>query len=319
VLRYLAQRFAILIGVVFVISVFCFMLVHLVPGNPAVAILGFSATPKNVAAVDKFLGLDKGLVAQYWTWMSNLLHGNLGWSPITGYIGPAIGQNFRVDLELFVYSQVLAYVVAVPLSVLAARRPNGPLDQATTTVTFGFYSLPAFILVIWLIQALTVHQHIFPGPGAQPFPSGVPWFEELRANLYVLFLPALILALGSIALFYRLLRSEMIQTLQEDFITMARSKGLSNRRILWHHALRPSMSTLLASTGNNVALLLTGLFIIDLKFNLPGIGTMLNTAIQAHDYIVIQSLTLVVSIAVVLVNLLVDLTTTALDPRIARG
>lgn len=318
-LRYLTFRLAALIGIVFVISVFCFILIHLAPGNPVQSLLGFGDTPKNRAILYKQFGLNKPLIEQYLTWVGNLFHGNLGWAPSVGYLTPRIESEFRIDLELVVYSQAISFLVAVPLSVYSARRPNGPLDQSTGIATFAIYSLPGYVLVVWSLLILTQHFHVFPGPGANPFPTGIPWYQELRENLYVLCLPSLILAAGSIALFVRFLRNDMVVTLQEDFITVARSKGLSRRRILWRHALRPSMAGMLATLGNNVALLLTSLFVIELKFNLNGVGADLINAIFSSQYLLVQGIAFVACVTVVVVNFAVDIITTALDPRIARG
>lgn len=309
-----------LVGIVLLITVFCFWLVHLLPGNPGKELLGFGYTPANLIAIDKRLGLNKPLYYQYWVWLDHLLHWNLGKSELTQQpIGAILRADFPIDLELVLVSQIIAYVVSIPLSVYAARRPGGKLDQSATSISFGFYCLPSFILVIWLIDLLTIHFHVFPGPAVSPFPTGLPWWDEIAHNLYVMLLPSLILAVGTIAVFYRLLRSEMVQTLQEDFITVARSKGLTTNRVLWRHALRPSMTTLLASTGNNIALLLTGLFIVEEKFALNGVGAALINAIGTSDYLLVQGIALVAAVTVVLVNFLIDVLTSIFDPRIVRA
>lgn len=319
-LRYLAQRIVALITVVFAITVFCFLLLHLIPGNPAATILGFNNTPRNRAILDRELGLDKGLFQQYWIWLDNVLHGNLGVSQVSGQpIGRILGQHFPVDLELFFLSQFIALVVAVPLSVYSARRPGRPLDQSATSISFLFYCLPAYVLAIWLINALTLHTRVFPGPGANPFPSGLPLWDEVGQNLYVMLLPSLILAVGTIAVFYRLLRNEMVATLQEEFIVVARSKGLADNRILWRHALRPSLTTLLAATGNNIALLLTGLFVIEDLFTLHGVGFDLIVGIPGNDYLLIQGVALVAGVTVVVFNFVIDLLLPIIDPRIVRA
>lgn len=317
--KYLAQRAAAFVGIVFVITVFCFLLVHLGNGDPVQRLLGFGDTPQNRAALEKEFGFNKPLVEQYGTWLWNILHGNLGFQPGVGLLTTRIGSEFKVDLELVVYSQVIAYLVAVPLSVYAAHRPNQLLDQVAGFVTFGLYALPTYVLVVCLLPPLTVTSHIFPGAGSNPFPTGLPWWDALGRNLDVMLLPSLFLSLGSIAVFYRLLRTDMVTTLQEDFITVARSKGLSRRRILWGHALRPSMSGMLASTTNTIALLLTGLFVIELKFGLNGIGYDLVQAISSKEYLLVQGITLVTAVTVVAVAFAVDVVSTLLDPRISRG
>jgi peptide/nickel transport system permease protein len=319
VARYLLSRLAALIGIVFVITVFCFLLVHLLPGDPAESILGFSWTPAAGRAYDKAHGFTGPITWQYWYWLRHVLVGNLGQSISGQSVASIIGSSYKIDLELVIYSQVLALLFSIPLSVYAARRAGGRLDQTATSVTFAFYCLPAFILVVWFAQLLCVRNHIFPGPGTSPFPTGIGFFPELWQNLQVMFLPSVILAIGTTAIYYRLLRGEMAMTLQEEFITVARSKGLSNNRILWRHALRPSSVTLLTSTGNNVALLITGLFIVELKFDLPGVGWDLVEGIPQKDYLLVQGIALVTAVTVVIVNFAIDIITTFVDPRIARA
>jgi peptide/nickel transport system permease protein len=318
--RYVVTRLVALVGIVFAISIGCFALVHLLPGDPTVAILGTSDTPHNRAIVMRQLGLDRNIASQYLTWISNVLHGNLGYSFAKGQsVSSIIAQSYRYDLFIIVLSQVIAYIVAIPLAVYSARRAGGVLDQGATSVTFAFYCLPSFILILWFVQLFAVKWHLFPGPGAPVFPTGESFVSEFRTNLRVFLLPSAVIALGTIALYYRLLRGEMLATLQEEFITVARSKGLSSRRILWHHALRPSSVTLLTSTGNNIALLLTGLFVVEYKLALPGIGYQLVVATGQSDYLTVQGIALVVAVTVVVVNFAIDIITTLVDPRIARA
>ena len=317
--RYLLKRLAALVGIIWVISVFCFMLMHMLPGDPSRSGLGFSWTPASGAIWDKQHGFTGPIISQYWFWLRHVMVGNLGMSATGQSVDHIIAQSFKIDLELVLYSQVLSFIFAVPLAVYAARRPGGAMDSTATSATFAFYCLPAFILVIWLVQLLCVSNHVFPGPSTSAFPTGGNFFSELATNLHVMFLPALILAIGTTAVYYRLLRGEMAQTLQEEFITVARSKGLTNNRILWRHALRPSSVTLLTSTGNNVALLITGLFIVELKFDLPGVGWDLVEGVPQKDYILVQSIALVTAVVVVIVNFAIDIITTFVDPRIARA
>jgi peptide/nickel transport system permease protein len=315
------QRLATLLFVVFSITVFCFLLVHLLPGDPTCIILGNSCGDAHARAVlDAQLGLNKPLFEQYFVWLGNVLQGNLGVSLTSGQnINALIGGSIKIDLELIFLSQLIAFAVAIPLSVYAARKAGGAMDQAATSITFAFYCLPSFILILWFVQLLCVHWALLPGPDSTAFPVGGSFLVELGNNLKVMFLPSVILAIGSIALYYRLLKSEMTFTLQEEFITVARSKGLKNNRILWRHALRPSSITLLTSTGNNIALLITGLFIVEYKMALPGIGFQLQYAIGSLDYLTVQGIALVTAVIVVVVNFLIDIITTVVDPRIARA
>jgi peptide/nickel transport system permease protein len=318
--RYVLQRLASLLFIVFAITVFCFLLVHLLPGDPTALILGTSDNAHNRAILDAQLGLNKPILEQYFIWLGNVLHGNLGISQTSGAsVNSIIRQSLKIDVELIIYSQLIAFAVAIPLAVYAARRSGGVLDQSSTSVTFAFYCLPSFVLILWLVQLLCFHWPHLPGPGSDPFQTGSSWFAEIGNNLKVMLLPSVVLAIGSIALYYRLLRSEMVFTLQEEFITVARSKGLTTNKILWRHALRPSSITLLTSTGNSIALLVTGLFIVEDKMDLHGIGYQLNTAIGSLDYLTVQGIALVTAVIVVVVNFIIDIITTFLDPRIARA
>ena len=318
--RYVLQRLASLLFIVFAITVFCFLLVHLLPGDPTALILGTPDNAHNRAILDAQLGLNKPILEQYFIWLGNVLHGNLGISQTSGAsVNSIIRQSLKIDVELIIYSQLIAFAVAIPLAVYAARRSGGVLDQSSTSVTFAFYCLPSFVLILWLVQLLCFHWPHLPGPGSDPFQTGSSWFAEIGNNLKVMLLPSVVLAIGSIALYYRLLRSEMVFTLQEEFITVARSKGLTTNKILWRHALRPSSITLLTSTGNSIALLVTGLFIVEDKMDLHGIGYQLNTAIGSLDYLTVQGIALVTAVIVVVVNFIIDIITTFLDPRIARA
>jgi peptide/nickel transport system permease protein len=316
----LIQRIAALVGIVFIISVGCFYLIHLLPGNPAFNILGPTASPGQIAALDKAMGLDQPIWNQYAIWAGQALHGNLGLGEPSGEpVSTLIGGAYKLDIELIVISQILAFLIAIPLSVYSARRPRGVLDQTSTSVSFGLFCLPAFIVVLWAVNFLTIRWSIFPGPDTNPYPTGGSWISNIGNNLYVLLLPSIVLALGSIAIYFRLLRNEMVFTLQEEFITAARSKGLTTNRILWRHALRPSSITMLTSAGNNIALLITGLFIVEVKFALPGLGYDLLHAIYSNDYLTIQGIALFSAVTVVVVNFVIDLLTPLIDPRIARA
>ena len=209
-----------------------------------------------------------------------MLHGNLGQSVSAGSVRTYVFGAFKVDVGLIVISQAIAFLIAIPLAIYAARRPGRLLDQTASTGTFALL-LPAVLRrrdLGWS-RASPSRTTCSQRSSTSPFTTG-SFLTQVDQYLYALILPSLVLALGSIALYYRLLRSEMALTLQEDFITVARSKGLSDRRILWRHALRPSSVTMLTSSGNNIALLITGLFIVEVKFALPGVGFELDRGDQ---------------------------------------
>jgi peptide/nickel transport system permease protein len=314
VTRYLLIRLGQLRVIVFVISVLTFLLVHLLPGNPADAILGASQTPQTRAALLKQLGLNKPLLQQYFTWFQNVVRGNLGESFLNHtQVTTTISQAFPVDIELIIFSQIISFAIAIPLALVASRRPNRLFDRLAGVTTFGLLAMPAFVIGPILALVFAVKIHWFPATGA-PNLTAAP-----LTNLHDFVLPSIALALGSIAVYFRLLRGDLISTLQEDFITMARSKGLSTRYIMTRHALRPSSFSMLASAGLNIGSLITGAFVVEYLFGLNGLGAQLVISINSRDYLVVQGIALVVALAYVLVNFFVNFLYTVLDPRIARA
>jgi peptide/nickel transport system permease protein len=314
VTRYIIKRLLLLLVIIFFVSVATFFLVHLLPGNPADTILGPNATAQNVATVNKQLGLNKPLWQQYFIWISNVFQGNLGQSYTTHQTTTSIiSQSFPIDVELIIFSQILAFAIAFPMAMHASRRPNRLFDQASNSSTFALLALPPFVIAPVLVLIFAVHWHVFPGPA-----SYVPITQNFWSNIYSMLLPSIVIGLGSIVVYFRLLRNDLISTLQEDFITMARSKGLSDRRIMWRHALRPSTITLLATVGVVISGLIAGLFVVELLLQMPGLGYQLVSAVDQDDYTVVQGITLFVAVAIVLINFIFDFLFTIVDPRIAR-
>jgi peptide/nickel transport system permease protein len=312
--RYITKRFVLLVVIIIFVSVASFFLVHLLPGNPTNTILGPDSTPQNVAIVNSQLGLNKPLWEQYFIWIGNVFQGNLGQSYTTHQTTwDIIKTSFPIDLELIIFSQIIAFAIAFPMAMTAAKRPNRLFDQASNSTTFGLLALPPFVIAPVLVLIFAVHWHIFPGPA-----SYVPITQNFWTNIHAMILPSIVLALGGIVVYFRLLRNDLISTLQEDFITMARSKGLSDRRIMWRHALRPSSISLLASAGVTIGSLIAGTFIVELLLQMPGLGYQLVSSVNQDDYTVVQGITLFVAVAIVLINFIFDFLFTIVDPRIAR-
>ncbi|MEY2399427.1 MAG: peptide/nickel transport system permease protein [Actinomycetota bacterium] len=310
-LRSVAGKILYLIPVLFAVTALSFGMLKLLPGDPAVNILGPSATPAAVKTLHKQLGLDKPVVSQYGSFVWNAVHGDLGRSyqnnqPTT----EALKQRLPVTLELLVLSQFLALVVSIPLAIRAATKPDGLLDRISTGVSFGFLALPPYIVGVVLVLLFAVAFHVFPATGYTPFSQNP--VENLRS----LTLPSITLALAELATYLRLLRADMITTLQEDFITMARAKGMPPRRILWRHAFRPSSFSLVTVAGLNFGRLIGGTFIVEILFALPGIGELTVQSIFSTDYLVVQGTVLLVAVGYVLVNFLVDLLYVVIDPRV---
>lgn len=313
-LRSLAGKILYLIPVLIAVTALSFLLLKLLPGDPAVNILGPSATPDAVRALHKSLGLDKPLLTQYWQFVWNALHGDLGRSYQNNQPTlEALRQRLPVTLELLVLSQFLALLVSVPLAIRAATRPDGLLDRISTGVSFGFLALPPYIIGVVLVLVFAVQFHLFPATGYTPLTENP--FQNVRSLL----LPSITLALAELATYMRLLRADMITTLQEDFITMARAKGMPPWRILWLHAFRPSSFSLVTVVGLNFGRLIGGTFIVEILFALPGIGALTVQSIFSTDYLVVQGTVLLVAVGYVLVNFLVDMLYVIIDPRVRHG
>ncbi len=314
-LRYVLRRLTLLIGIVWVISVGSFYLIHLLPGDPATVILGTGASPANRAILYRQLGLNKPIIEQYFVWMGNILHGNLGTSFISETsVASTIRTALPIDVELIVLSQILAFAAAIPLAMRSARKPNGVLDRILSAGSFTLLSIPSFIIIVLLVLVVSIKLGIANTGPSSYVSLGSDWV----VNLESLALPAFTLAVGSFVIYFRVLRSDLIATLQEEFITMARSKGLRQRRIMWRHAFRPSSVALLGAAGVNIGGLLAGGFVVEYLLGIPGLGYTLITGIASSDYLLVQGIVLVVSVGVVLINFVFDFIISVVDPRITR-
>jgi peptide/nickel transport system permease protein len=288
------------------------LLTAMLPGDPVDAIAGF-ASPEQKEALREDLGLDDPVYVQYGRWIGNFVTGDLGgYYSVTGErpVMDRVRDSLPVSLQLMVYAQVLALVIAIPAGVFTAYRAGSRSDKAANATAFGMLAIPNFALALVLAYYVGVQL------GWLPVSGYVKPSEDLVEHIRRMALPAISLAVGQVAVYMRLLRSDMIATLQEDFITMAKSKGVSPSRVLWRHALRPSSLTLLTVAGLNVGTLIGGAVIIEVIFSMPGVGTLLFEAIQARQYIALQSLVAIIAVGYVLVNFLVDVLYAVLDPRI---
>jgi peptide/nickel transport system permease protein len=303
-----------LVPVLLAVTALTFLIASLLPGDLAIAMLGDQATPENVAALHKKLGLDLPLWQQYLHWLGGVLTGDLGTSHRTGEtVIHAIAGRLPVSLELLVIAQLGGLFIGVPLAMLCAVRPDSGLDRIVSGFAFGMLSVPPFLLAILLIYVFALRL------GVLPATAYVPLSQDLLSNLRSMALPGATLALLEWPAIMRVLRSDLISTLQEDYIAMARAKGLRPRRILFVHALKPSSLTLVTLVGLNIGRLIGGAVITESIFALPGVGRLLVESIYTRDFIVLQGGVLFVAVAFVLINFLVDLLYAALDPRIRHG
>jgi peptide/nickel transport system permease protein len=308
------RRLLYLVPVILAVTALTFLIANLLPGDVAIAMLGDQATPEAVAALHRKLGLDQPLWLQYLHWLGGILTGDFGTSPrTTETVLHAVAGRLPVSLELMVIAETGGLLIGVPLAILCAVRPGSTFDRAVSSVAFGILSVPPFMLAIILIFIFALRFHVVPATGY------VPLSEDLLGNLRSMILPGATLALAEWPAIMRLLRSDMISTLQEDYIAMARAKGLPSRRVLLVHALKPSSLTLVTIVGLNIGRLIGGTIVTESVFALPGMGRLLIEAIYQRDLVILQGGVVLVAIGFVVVNFIVDLLYATLDPRIRHG
>ncbi len=321
---YAVRRVLGVIPIMLAVSFVVFSLMASLPGDPAINILGPSATPDAVARVNAEMGLDEPFFARYGNWLGDAMVGDLGTSVLLREdVADGISRSITPSLQLMLYALILATVISFPLGVYAAYRNGQRADRTINTVMLGFFAVPPFVLAITLILFLAIGGVTVFGvdiglkilPGSRYVPFGESKVDHFKHML----LPAVSLALGQAAVFMRLLRADMIGTLRQPFIDLARSKGLRTRRILWRHALRPSMFTLLTVMGFTVGALIGGALITEIIFVLPGIGGYMFNAITQRDFIAVQGGTMVIATLYVLILVMVDFSYLALDPRLRTG
>ena len=313
-MRLILRKLGYLIPVVLAVTIFSFLLIKALPGDPTITKLGFNATPEAIKAMHHDLGLDKPLIEQYAIWVGHLFSGNLGRSYISNQpVMTTIRQNLPTTIELMILAQIIALAIAIPAGIYAAYRPNGLVDRVATTVSFGMLALPAFVFGVFLVYAFAIKVHWFPASGWTPIT------QNLGDNLKTAALPAITLGLPLVAVYLRVLRSDLMATLQEDFITMAKSKGLSTRRVLLRHAFRPSTFSLITVAGLNTGTLIGGALVVEVIFALPGIGNLAVTSIFQRDYLVVQGTVVLIALAYVMVNFVVDVIYAIVDPRVRHG
>lgn len=311
-------RLAKLMAVVLIVSFLTFLLTKLLPGSPVNTILQAEASnPVARAALEERLGLDKPFHEQYFSYLHGVVfEGDLGYSysqdiPTTTYLK----QRLPATLQLMFMAQLLSLLISVPLALVSAYRANSRADKAITTGAFGLISLPGFALAVFLVYLFSIQLGWFPAIGYDRItgPGG------LSENLKSVALPVAVLCAGLTAVYTRLLRSDLIATLQEDFVLMARSKGLPTWHILLRHALRPSSFSLLTVFGIQFGALIGGSVIVERFFVIPGVGSLAIESILKREYLVVQGVVLMIATAFVLVNFLTDLLYSVLDPRVRRA
>lgn len=308
VLYFIAKRLIQAIPVLFVISLFSFSIIHLVPGDPVRVMLGSRASAEAIATLRGQLGLDQSLTAQYIDFIRGAVHLDFGQSLfLRAPVGPIAIERAKNSAGLLVYAIIISLLIAVPLAMLAAIRRNRPQDHLVRIFTTVTFAMPAFWTALLLVLIFSLRLKIFPTSGlGQGFPD----------HLLSLTLPALTVGFYLAPVLLRSLRSSLIETLSAEFVEAARARGLSESRVLFKHVLRNSLIAMITILGVNIGFLISGAVVVENVFAIPGLGSLLVTSIVSRDYPVIIALTLIFGVAVVLVNLLVDLSYAILDPRI---
>ncbi|MBM0127597.1 ABC transporter permease [Pimelobacter simplex] len=313
--RRLFVRVAELMAVLFLVSLGTFALLSLIDTDPAVTILGEGHTQADYEAVREDLGLNDPLLERYADWLGSAAHGDLGASIVPPYhdVLDRIMAALPVSVELALLGVGMALLFSIPLAMWSAYHAGGRIDRWISAGTFSVLSVPSFLaglLLIWLLS------------------NGLGWFpraewsrldEGLGANLYHAFLPALTIALAETALLTRVLRSDLITTLQEDYILAARAKGMGTVHIMFSDALRPSSFSAVTILGISLGRLIGSTVIVEYLFALPGMGTLVVGAARTGDYVTVQGAVLVIALIYVATNALIDLSYGYLDPRVRRS
>ncbi len=312
--RHLVHRLLLTIPVLLFVSVIVFTLINLIPGDPARIMLGEEASKTALEALRKEMGLDRPLFVRYLVWLTHVLRGDLGRSVRDGRpVLDTLLLKLPVTVELAAASLVVAWAIAIPAGIVAAWKQRTALDYAATTVALAGISIPNFWLGIMMIYLLAVNLRWLP-------PSGYvePWIDPAR-NLKLMVMPAIVLGTALAALVMRLLRSSMLEVLGADYIRTARAKGLGDVLVLVRHAMKNALIPVVTVMGLQLSGLLGGAVITETIFAVPGLGRLTVDSIFTRDYPMLQGVVLFAAIAVVVTNLVVDLTYAVLDPRIRLG
>ncbi len=308
----IAKKLVQLVITVILVTLFASFLLELLPGDPVEVLVPFGSDEQR-QLVREETGLDQPFIVRYGEWLGGFVTGDLGNYYTVSSSRPVadrVVDSLPPTILLMVYAQVLALIIAIPVGVVAAYKQGTWFDRLSNTSAFAMLAIPTFALGFVLQYYIGVKLGWADTGGYTAIEESFP--DHVRSMI----LPTITLAVGQVAVYMRLLRSDMIATLQQDFITMAKAKGIRTRRILFRHALRPSSLTLLTVAGLNIGTLIGGALIIEVVFNIPGLGYLMGEAIATRQIVAFQSIVAIIAIFYVVVNFLVDILYTVLDPRI---
>src|SRR5215213_9124522 len=311
-MAFLIRRLLLTLPILFIVSVICFSMINLIPGDPATVILGPEASEQAKEQMRERLGLDKPLVVQYVDWLGGVLHGDLGESLVDGMpVSQLILQRLPVTLELALGTFLVSLTIAVVAGILSASKRGTWVDYVSTGFALGGISIPHFWLGMMFIIIFAVNLGWLPASGY------VPFFEDPAANIAVMILPVFATGLRESAELMRMLRSSLLEELGSDYVRTAFSKGLSRRVVVMRHAVRNALVPFVTASGLQIAGLLGGLVVTETVFQLPGLGRLVVDSIEQRDFTTVQGTVLTITLIVVMVNVLIDVLYTIIDPRIS--
>ena len=308
---YIGRRLLSTIPVLLIVAVLVFLMLRLTPGDPASIIAGSSATDQDIIDIRQKLGLDQPLIVQFGHWAGGMLGGNFGESFFyKKTVAELIGDRIEPTLSLAALTLLLATVIAVPLGTIAAWKQNSWIDRGVMAFSVAGFSVPVFVIGYLMIALFSIRLGWFPVQGYQRIAEGVGGW------LHRLILPALTLSVIYVALIARMTRTSVLEVLNEDYVRTARAKGLPNLKVLMFHALRNAAVPIVTVIGIGIALLIGGVVVTESVYNIPGLGRLTVDAVLARDYPTVQAVILLFSVTYVVINLVIDLLYTVLDPRI---
>lgn len=309
--RFIAKRIISVIPVLIIVSIVIFSLIHLVPGDPATAMLGDLATEEDIAALRIRMGLDKPLIEQYFIWIDNIFHGDFGMSVVNNEtVGSLIISHIRPTISLAIYALVIAAVIAIPLGMIASRKKGSAVDHVVSVISLAGISLPSFLLGLFLMLLFSVKFRIFPVSGYKEISEG--FLEHIRS----LTLPAIALGFMNAALMMRMTRASMLEVLGSDYIKMAKAKGVKEFSLLAKHAFKNTLVTLITIFGQSIVQALSGAAVVESLFAVPGLGQLMVNSIGRRDYYVIQAIVLLIAVINVVINMIIDILYGFVDPRV---
>lgn len=308
--KFILRRLLAVIPTFLIVSVLIFVLVRLLPGDPAQLMLGEAANPENVAALTKKLGLDQPLLVQYARWFGRALTFDLGRSNTGIGVTQLLAQKLPITLELTFVAIVISVVFAFFAGIVSSMYPDRPLDRLITVISITGVCLPTFFTGILLIYGFSIQLPWLPSSGF------VPFADDPRRNLSLMVLPAITLGFYSAAVLTRYMRTSMLEVFDQDFIRTAMAKGVSRRTVVLKHVLRNAIIPVVTVLGLQIGLLIGGAIITEQVFSIPGIGNLLVWAVLNRDLATIQGIALITAVSVFIINFLVDVAYSLIDPRI---